>query len=194
MLGMFNLLPLLEGWDYKRHIVEDDAVVRGVAPMSVVKVDRIIKKERGWLIMLNVESTDAYGTLIMQFRGAGGEVHKFRFYPEQGRIRGAYAQDPAGWLQVYRRPNPYSTQGMYIMICYSAGWQGTTWPFVPPVKMKLYLPKESTQETAFIRGDAFVIAITDEEAFKESLKPFTTGPVRKIPTPPRPGIPRGRRS
>lgn len=171
MLGMFHLLPLLDGWDYKTHVVEQ-IVDRGLEPMSIVRVDKILAKERGWLMEIHVLTDDAYAELILEFRGAGGEVQRYSFSAENFRMYGAFQQDPAGWVQRYDRPNPNSSQGIYLVVPFSAGVQGTTWPYVPPVHLKLFLPNESTQETAYIHGEAFVIAITEEEAFRESLKPF----------------------
>lgn len=172
MLGQYNMFPLLKGWDYETHVVENRAVVRGVEPMTIVEVDRILEEEMGWLKSIIILSDDAYGTLEIEYRGAARKkVERYSFYAEAvGRTYGSWGPaDPGGSVQRYQRPNPYSTAGIYVIVAFAGGFSGAAWPYMPPVHLRLYLPPESTQPTAYIRAECFVIAITDEDEFVESL-------------------------
>lgn len=164
MLGMFDLFPYLKGWEYKWHILERANVLVGATP-----IERAIH-ESGWLINIFVVTTDCYGTLTMEWQGAALETRAFDMYPELAMNLGAVVQDPAGWIQKYYRPNPYSTAGIYVAGGFTGGTQGSPWPYVPTVKMKLHLPKKSTQASAHIRGVAITIAITDRKAWLASLR------------------------
>ena len=115
-------------------------------------------------------TNDAYGTLIIEFQGADLETKVARIYPEVAKTLGTFTQDPAGWIQKYYRPNPNSTAGIYYMTGFSGGFQGAVFPYVPTVAVKLYLDERSTQESAYIRATAGVVAITNREAFIQSLR------------------------
>jgi len=117
-----------------------------------------------------VLTNDAYGTVMVDFQGADLQMLNFSMSPEAFRAVGAFAQDPAGWIQLYRRPDPFSTAGLYYAAQLTSGYQGSLFPFVPTVIVKLYLPTESTQASAYIQGIAFNIAITDKKAFIRSLR------------------------
>lgn len=165
MLGMYNLLPLLSGWEYKDYEVEVTAVRRGADP---IEARRVLAK--GWLNYIELITDDAYGSLIVEYQGAGLETHRATFYPEFYQAFGAVTQDPSGWCMLYQRPNPLSTMGIYDVIAWSGGAQGAPLPFVPTVAIKLYLPKDSTQDFAYINGYATIIAITDDKKFTESMR------------------------
>jgi len=162
---MFHLLPYLKGWEYKIHTAVRSAVVRGANPVEVLAID-----ETGWLITIAVLSDDAYGTLRIAYQGADLQTQEISTYAEYGRVLGSFSQDPGGWVQKYFRPNPNSTAGAYYSIQFSGGFQGSVWPYVPTIRMKLYLPNESTQSSAYIYGFAVTIAITDKKAFLQSLR------------------------
>jgi len=115
-------------------------------------------------------TTDVYGTLIIEYQGADLETRTQHLYPEGARALGAFAQDPAGWLQRYFRPNPDSTGGIFSLVAFTGGWQGAVWPYVPSIVVKVHLPLESTQKSAFISGTTGTIAITDTKAFIRSLR------------------------
>jgi len=162
---MFHLLPLLKGWEYKPHVAYRANVLRGATPIEVLRID-----ETGWLLSITEITNDAYGTVIIDFQGADLQTLPFTIYPEAPHVLGAFAQDPSGWLQKYFRPNPNSTAGLYLTIAFTGGYQGSVFPYVPSVVVKLYLPRESTQPSAAIQGAAGVIAITDKKAFIRSLR------------------------
>jgi hypothetical protein len=162
---MFHLLPLLKGWEYKAHVAYRTNIIRGANPIEVLRIDEI-----GWLIGITEMTNDAYGTVMIDFQGADLQTFSYSIYPEAPRVLGALAQDPAGWLQKYFRPNPNSTAGLYLAVAFTGGFQGSIYPYVPSVVVKLYLPNESTEASASIQGYAWVVAITDKKAFICSLR------------------------
>lgn len=164
MLGMFNLHPLLKGWEYKDHALIRTAVVRGADPIEL----RV--NERGWLMTIGLLSTDCYGTFKISWQGADLATREFSFNAEAALALGAVVQDPAGWIQRYFRPNPASTAGIFVGVVFSGGYQGATWPYVPTVIMQISLPTTSTQASAYINVVATTIAITDPKLFAISLR------------------------
>ncbi len=163
MLGMFNLLPLLKGWQYKLHTFE-----KTLSPGEVSDPWRI--SEIGWLISIADITTDAYGSVKIEYQDADLETHEFEVNPEFNRLLGAVQQDPAGWNQRYFRPNPFSTAGIYVTILYSGGWQGSAWPFIPTTTIRLLLGAESNQASATIAASTYAAAITNRGAFIQSLR------------------------
>lgn len=164
MLGMFNLLPLLKAWEYKTHTATR-TVVRGAAPIEVLRVE-----ETGWIVQQSLLTDDAYGTVMVDWQGADLQTLSGSLYPEAGRLLGALVQDPAGWVQKYYRPNPYSTAGVYLALQSTGGYQGSAFPYVPSVVVRLYLPNESTQASATIQAVTTSIAITNKKSFIQSLR------------------------
>ncbi len=165
MLGPFGLLPLLKGWEYKLHEAVRTSVVRGEDPIQAHSVS-----ETGWLLQLFLLTTDAYGKLLVTYQGADLATQTIEIYPEAMKDVGAFTQDPAGWIQRYSRPNPYSTAGIYVAGLSTGGWQGSPLNYVPTVTMSLELPTDSTQTTAYIYGSAFVVALTNKKTFIRSLR------------------------
>jgi len=163
MLGIFNLLPLMKGWMYKRHSASR-TVKRGASPIEVVR-----KREMGLVYAMMAITDDCYGTLMLETQGADLQIKTESIYPELFRSLGMISQDPSGWAVTYRRNNPKSTAGVYIGLT-TGGFQGSTFPYVPSIILKLYLPPESTQNSAYIKGIADVIAITDPKAWIRSLR------------------------
>jgi len=164
LLGIFNLLPILKGWEYKTHIAHRTSVIRGADPIKVLSID-----ESGWFITIFEFTDDAYGTLMIDYQGADLQTQSISIYPEAARVIGAICQDPGGWVQRYFRPNPNSTLGGYVFV-YTPGYQGSLFPYVPTLTVKLYLPPESTQSSAEVQGVAGVVAVTDKKAFIRSLR------------------------
>lgn len=160
MLGMFSLLPLLKGWSYKMHILER-TIARGADP-----VERRID-ETGWIMEVVVFSTDAYGTFSLDWQGAELESMELAFYPELAADFGAFTHDRC---QLYHRPNPYSTAGLYFVNVFTGGFEGATWPYVPTSILKIYLQTASTQASAYVYGRATTIAIIDKKEFIRSLR------------------------
>ena len=118
---------------------------------------------------LTLLATDCYGTLRIDWQGADLQTLDMTFNPEAFKAITAFAQDPAGWVQMYRRPNPESTAGAYFTVL-TGGFQGAIWPYIPTIKMSILLPTDSTQASAYIRAESGVIAITNEKAFIHSLR------------------------
>ena len=164
MLGQYNLLPLLKGWDYKLYEGIQTNVVRGAAPINALSI-----RDTGWLVQLFILTTDAYGQVEVTYQGAELKTQTIGLYPEYFSDIGAFSQDPAGWMQRYSRPNPASTQGIYAGAI-TPGWQGGALPFVPTITLSLQLLSSSTQATAYIAGIAWAIIIIKKETFIKSLR------------------------
>lgn len=162
MLGMFNLLPLLKGWEYKLHKLEGWVEKGKSIEMAV--------SETGWLMTIPILTTDCYLRVQIQWQGADLETQEFILNAEAYADWGAFMQDPGGWVQRYSRPNPFSSAGIFFFSPFSGGYQGSAWPYVPTVKITAYLPVESTQERAYVIVMASVIAITDAKLFIQSLR------------------------
>lgn len=127
--------------------------------------------ETGLLIHIGLISTDAYGTLRIEYQGADLETQTLDFYPEYAEFAGAYGSGAIGINVVkYLRPDPNSTAGLFYLDGFMGGWMGATWPYIPTIKMSLFLPNESTQQSAYIYAEGFAIAITNKKAFIESLR------------------------
>lgn len=163
MLGQFGLLPLLKGWEYKTHIVSR-SITRGASPVEL----RI--SESGWLLSLICITDDANLESTVQWQGANLEQMAATCSAEALRLAGGLAQDPAGWLQRYFRPNPYSTAGAYLVVVSTAGLQGSALPYLPTIVMSVRLPATSTQIVANAYFTALVIVITNRELFIRSLR------------------------
>ncbi|MCJ7633383.1 hypothetical protein MUP77_13475 [Candidatus Bathyarchaeota archaeon] len=160
---MYNLLPLLKGWQYKIHFREAT-----LFPGQAAEPWRI--PEMGWLMGAFGVSNDAYGTVKIEYQDANLQTHEVESNPESARFLGALQQDPSGWAQRYFRPNPYSTAGAYVIILFSGGFQGAAWPFVPTTIVRLSLGTESNQASAIVTGTASLLAITNRELFIRSLR------------------------
>jgi len=164
MLGQYNLLPFLKGWEYKEHILIRTNIVRGAAPTSL----RI--SEQGWLKSIFVLSTDCYGTLKVSWQGADLQTRETYVDAEGALAIGAVAQDPSGWVQKYFRPNPASSAGIFVTVAFSGGAQGSVWPYVPTVIMEISLPSDSTQASAYVAAVAVTIAITNPKLFLQTYR------------------------
>ena len=164
MLGVFNLLPLLKGWQYKTHTLEKTLTLGQVSdPWRIPDV--------GWLMLITCASTDAYAQLSIAWQDADLQTHGGEFVSiEDARILGGFAQDPAGWIQRYFRPNPYSTAGYFYVVLFSGGYQGSPLPFVPTTTVMLRLGPESTQASAIVAAQAQVVSITNRKQFIRSLR------------------------
>jgi len=164
MLGQYNLLPFLKGWEYKFHVLERSNVVRGAEPIEL----RL--REQGWLLGISVFSTDCYGTLKVSWQGADLQTNELSFNAEGALALGAIVQDPSGWVQRYFRPNPASSAGIFVGVLFSGGAQGAVWPYVPTVIVEISLPSDSTQASAYIDAVAVTIAITNPKLFLQTYR------------------------
>lgn len=164
MLGMFSLLPLLKGWDYK-----PNTWTRELTRGQYLEVERV--EDAGWLLQLAIVTNDCYGGAKVSFQGADLRSTDIAdFYPKLFDDVGAIAQDPAGWSQLYYRPNPQSSAGVYSCAATTLGFQGSTLPYVPSTVVKLYLLPQSTQEKATVSLSAFKVVITNKKQFIRSLR------------------------
>jgi len=162
MLGIFNLLPLLKGWEYKFR-----DYTRAVNRGQSLEVDRISTK--GWVIQAIILTNDCYGGMRFKFQGADLDLHEFALHPNSFITLGAIAQDPSGWAQLYYQPNPFSSAGIFIAGL-TGGWEGFAMPFVPTTILEIYLDTSSTQSQATVRGVVTTVEITKPESFIRSLR------------------------
>lgn len=163
MLGMFNLLSLIKGWQYKGHPFEKTLVPGQTSdPLRIA--------ELGWLLGISLLSTDAYGGCTIEFQDADLQTHTLRNDIETARLFGAVVQDPSGWMQRYFRPNPNSTAGFYFASFFSGGFQGSTFPFVPTTTLRVYLGSASNQASALVALGTVEVAVTNRELFIQSLR------------------------
>jgi len=164
MLGIFNLLPFCKGWDYKY-----SNWTRELTRGQYLEVERV--DESGWLMSLVLATDDCYGGCKITFQGADlRTVDAADTYPKLNQDLGALAQDPAGWNQLYYRPNPQSSAGAFVAVLASLGFQGSTLPYVPTTVIKLYLLPQSTQEKATVSVLSFRVIITNKKQFIRSLR------------------------
>ena len=162
MLNIFNLLPLMKGWEYRTHIVED-TIAKGQT------VEKLRLDELGWLMELAVVTYDAYGGVIVQAQGADLQPRTLQVYPASLEAGGAIASDPAGWVPRYLTNDPSSTAGLFFTD-FTPGFAGFGMPYVPTIVISLRLWPNSTQSSAYIGALALVVAITKKEAFIRSLR------------------------
>lgn len=164
MLGHFSLLPLLDGWNYSIVTIPATVLVKG--PPQHLKT----LTGRGWIESCAIICTDAYVILRMRLHGTRGKWWDLAYCPETAFTVGAFQQDPSGWLQLYNRPNPFSTAGLYVGIPFTGGYQGAPIPYVPEIILEGYLGDLSTESSALLTASADIIEITDEKAFTESYR------------------------
>lgn len=163
MTSSFNLLPFLEGWQYKEHIIPR-TVTRGADPIQLASV------EYGWLMSLTAVTTDALLEVTVESQVPTLDVHTISATPYSYYVLGRWVPDPMGWLQLYRRPNPANTVGSYMITLISAGFHGTAFPHTPVTRIRAYLDSASTQTSASVTLSAFTVAVTDQKAFLKSWK------------------------
>lgn len=167
-MGLFDLLPLLDGWDYHLYTVEYHTIVKG-SPQIKLKLEK-----PGWAIQWGLATTDAFGTVLLKVKGPGGTEHTGILQPEAGRITGFLQTDPSGYVTLYNRPIPASTAGLYVLSV-SPGASGSPFPVIGEVTIETYLEAGSTQNAALLTFYALAIEIKDKKAFLESLKKFQVG-------------------
>lgn len=132
--------------------------------------------EAGWILSIGVLTNDCYGGVIVESQGADLELHTLAIIVEPAKNAGALAQDPAGWVQLYNRPNPNSTAGSYGAAI-TLGFQGGIFPYVPTTIVNLTLGEDSTQAAAIVSAGVQAIAITDPRLFMRSLRSVLGMPV-----------------
>lgn len=155
------LIPFAKGWQYKNYLLE------GVLEREA-RAKELSIATSGWLLSLILITTDLYGSLsITPMSPQRGP--ELTANPQLLKDLGAFAQDPAGWAQKFYQPNPQSTFGYFVIILNSSGFQGFLTPFQNPAQTKIYLPKESTQASAYVSALATAIETTDDSLFLKSI-------------------------
>lgn len=163
MLGTFNLLPLLKGWQYKAHELTR-VVQRGAAPNPS---NELKLSETGWLKSISIVADDCQGALQINWQDPSLNSTEIVVCAELLKAYGYLNRDYAGYVVKYFRPNPYSTAGLYVI---ELSLEADSWPFIPTVIVRPLLRSESTQLSANIYAKAWVINITDRKLFIQSLR------------------------
>jgi len=158
MLGLFNLLPFLNGWAYRTWTVEG-IVTRGGRPQETMV------SSNGWLSNIIMVCTDAYATikLLPMHRSQAPSVS---IYPEWPRSLGTVVPTGVGWLSKYFRPDDVRTSGSYALM---VGPENASLPFVNPSKLQIELGGQSTENQAYIGVLATGIEITDPQQFLDGI-------------------------
>lgn len=166
MLGPYNLLPLLKGWEYKTYETGERRLTRG-ASIEVIRATN----ELGWLNNAVLATDDCYAGVDLAYQGSDLQQRQDRVTVQYAHTLGAIGigADPAGFVQLYYRPVPTSTYGAYYFVLLDL-YYGNTLPFLPTVIVQLYLDSTSTQETATVSFSARTINITNRELFIRSLR------------------------
>ena len=127
-------------------------------------------------MLLDLLTNDCYGGMMFEYQGADLELSTQHLVIEGGIQLGGFVQDPSGWIQLYNRPNPQSTAGVYYG-GQTFGFQGSILPYVPTTIVKLTLGDGSTESAAMVSGGAQMVAITDPRLFMRSLRSVLGMPV-----------------
>jgi hypothetical protein len=167
MLGLFDLLPFLDGWNYRVYTIPLTPIVYGEAPKTVLKITA-----KGWHLATLMTSNDAFGTLVATLKSPGGIEYSPNYNAQFGMNVGAVQQDPSGFVQMYFRPNPLSTFGVYVGKLDSMGYQGSLFPTGEEIRIQVYLDAGSTQSVALVGAQILNLEIKDEPAFRKSLRDF----------------------
>jgi len=160
LLGNLSALPFAVRWQYRFYTIE------GIIPRGQAK--EITVSTYGWMNQLYIITTDAYGTVAITPL-TPQQSPTVTINPQIAKDTGDVIEDPSGWAMKYYRPNRQSTFGVYV-INVAMGFHGSPLPFIPPIKVQILLPENSTQASAQITAGASVIETTSKELFLKSLK------------------------
>jgi hypothetical protein len=158
LLGLFNLLPFLGGWEYKNWNVEGVVTRGGRAKETMVS-------SNGWLSTIIMACTDCFATikLLPMHRSQAPAVS---IYPEWPRNLGLTTSTSVGWLSRYFRPDDVRTSGSFVLM---VGPENASLPFVNPSKLQIELGGQSTENQAYIAVVATGIEITDSQQFLDGI-------------------------
>jgi len=162
MLGQYSVYPILKGWEWRLY-----TGTRTVKRGETVEIIRV--SETGLMMAIEMATTDAYGTVLLEGQGAELRPETVEALPETYFVGGALNPDPVGYVSRYFRPDPASTAGLYVVIVGSGYW-GSPLPFVPTVVVKLRLGIESTQSQADISVTGRAINVTNKPLYIQSIR------------------------
>lgn len=163
MLPFDLLLPLVEGWGYKRYSWSGETR-RGEERVMVEE-----RKYPGLLINMSFRTNDAYCGVKSVFSGPRAVV-LFECTPQTLYEYTMIPEFPTASTYLYSRPDPSSTAGDYFIVLFTSGFEGILIPFSPPLMLWGFLSKESTQASATMDFYALAIVITDREAYLRGLR------------------------
>ena len=107
MLGMYSVLPLLKGWEWR--LYEGTKVVQRGKTYEIQRVS-----ETGLIIAAAMTATDCQASAIVEVQGAELRTETLNYNIEEFAQAGFFAPDPSGWVSRYLRPDPDSTAGYYV--------------------------------------------------------------------------------
>lgn len=173
MLGPASLFPFLKGWEYKSHTLNRTVNKGQTVDLSV--------SEDGWLVGVNVLTSDAAMRVGFDFQGADMEMFTNRITMGTPII-GSVEPDPSGYMIRQIQPNPDSTAGLFVAVMWEPGFYGALIPFVATFRMSAELLATSTQNSAIVNMLAFTVAITHKQNWLQSLRACLAIKDMKIPS------------
>lgn len=162
MLGMYSILPLLKGWEWR--LYQGTKVVNRDQTVEISRVN-----ETGLIIGAGLVSNDCEAAAIVDIQGAELRTESVEYAIEDAATMGLFSPDPNGCVSRYLRPDPASTAGYYVFEVVP-GLYGATLPYIPTIVMKLRLRAGSTQSQATISATVRAINIVHKDAFIQSLR------------------------
>jgi hypothetical protein len=162
MLGMYSVLPLLKGWEWRSY-----QGTRTVTKGETVEVSRV--NETGLIIGAELTTNDCQAAILVDVQGAELRTETLEIYIEDYATSGIFSPDPDGWVTRYLRPDPASTAGFYMFETVF-GLYGAPLPFVPSLVMSYRLRNESTQNQATISAMVRAINIVDKTLYIQSIR------------------------
>lgn len=162
MLGMYSVLPLLKGWEWRLY-AGTKIVERG----KTVEIQRV--NETGLVIGAVLTATDCQASAIVETQGAELRTETLEYNIEDFAQGGFFGPAPFGYVSRYLRPDPNSTAG-YFVLSTTPGLYGSPLAFVPTLVLSLRLNELSTQSLATISAEVRAIVIVEKEKFIQSLR------------------------
>lgn len=173
-MNLFDILPLLRGWDYKTTQSEWKPLDRGAPPQTIFAISEPL--ENGWLMSVDVSAMDSQVRMDLNTPGMNivGTIEEFQ-------ASGLFMPPPEGpFIAVYNRPNPNSTAGFYSIHPINSAYPI---PYRTYVVIKLSLTNQSTQASTKVKYNIYRIIIDDQQEFYASLREFNekSGLVAPLP-------------
>lgn len=162
-MTLFDILPLLRGWNYKSTQSEWKTLNRGETPQQVFAISEPL--ENGWLMSVDVSTLDCQVRMNLDTPGMNiiGTI-------EEMMMSGLYVPPPEGsFIAVYNRPNPISTAGLYSIHPINSAYPI---PYRTYVVIKLSLTNASTQASTKVKYNIYRAIIDDVKEFYESLREY----------------------
>ena len=162
MLGMYSVLPLLKGWEWR--LYQGTYTVKRGETVEITRVN-----ETGLIIGAMLIADDCEASAVVNIQGAELRTETLEYSIEEYATVGLIESDPNGWVTRYLRPDPASTAGYYVLEVVP-GLYGAPLPFIPTMVLNVRLKAASTQSQATISAAVRAINIVNKVAFIQSLR------------------------